>query len=149
MTGSDETGAKPVRRRFVVAKAAEVAPGTSRCVDAGGRKIALFNVAGRFFALTDKCPHEAGPLSKGAMVGLSLADEPGKYRLERPGEFVRCPWHGWEFEIATGQSYCDPLGTRARSYDAKVEPGAALAKGPYVAETFPVSVEEDYVVIEI
>jgi 3-phenylpropionate/trans-cinnamate dioxygenase ferredoxin subunit len=149
MTGKDEKAAKPPPKRFVVANAAEVPPGTSRCVDAGGRKIALFNVDGRFFALADKCPHEAGPLSKGALVGLSLADVPGSYRLERPGEFVRCPWHGWEFEIATGQSYCDPHGTRARSYDAKVEPGAALAKGPYVAETFPVSVEEDYVVIEV
>lgn len=102
MTGGEETAVKPARKRFVVAKAVDVAPGTSRCVDAGGRKIALFNVDGRFFALADKCPHEAGPLSKGAMVGLSLADVPGQYRLERPGEFVRCPWHGWEFDIATG-----------------------------------------------
>ncbi len=149
MNGGGEAAEPHARKKFVVAKVEEIAPGTSRCVDAGGRKIALFNIDGRFFALADKCPHEAGPLSKGAMVGLSLADVPGDYRLERSGEFVRCPWHGWEFEIATGQSYCDPVGTRARSYDAKVEPGAALAKGPYVAETFPVSVEEDYVVIEI
>lgn len=137
------------RKRFVVARASEVAPGSSRQVSAGGRDIALFNVAGTFYALANKCPHESGPLCRGAIVGLSTADVPGQYRLERPGEFVRCPWHGWEFEIRSGQSYVDPTSTRVRTFDAKVEPGADLVKGPYVAETFAVSREDDYVVVEI
>lgn len=141
--------AKSAAKRYVVAKVPDVQPGTSKLVIAGGRRIALFNVGGAFFALADKCPHESGPLCKGRIVGLSASDLPGQYRLERPGEFVKCPWHGWEFEIRTGQSYCDPQNTRVRSFDAKVAPGADLAKGPYVAETFPVTVEEDYVVIEI
>lgn len=133
----------------MVARVADIAPGTSRLVHAGGREIALFNVGGTFHALANTCPHEAGPLCRGTIVGLSLSDMPGTYRLERAGEFVRCPWHGWEFDIKTGQSYCDPASVRARSYDAKVEPGAELAKGPYVAETFPVALEEDYVVVEV
>ena len=85
-------------------------------LSAGGRAIALFNVGGAFYALANKCPHESGPLSRGAIVGLSQADVPGPdaYRLERPGEFVRCPWHGWEFDIKSGQSYCDPSSTRVR-----------------------------------
>ena len=145
MSGS----AKSARKRYVVAKVPDVQPGTSKLVIAGGRRIALFNVGGTFYALADKCPHESGPLCKGRIIGLSASDMPGQYRLERPGEFVKCPWHGWEFEIRTGQSYCDPQNTRVRSFDAKVEPGFNLAKGPYVAETFPVTVEEDYVVIEI
>lgn len=149
MTKEGNTTPVSARKRYVVAKADEVAPGTSRCVEAGGRRIALFNVKGRFYALADKCPHESGPLSRGPIVGLAVSDAPGQYKLERPGEFVRCPWHGWEFDIATGQSYCDPQGTRTRTYEAKVEPGAALAKGPYVAETFAVAVEENYVVVEI
>ena len=138
-----------VRRRFVVAKVGELPPGQRRCVTAGGREIALFNVAGAFYALANKCPHESGPLAQGTIVGLSVADVPGKYRLERPGEFVRCPWHGWEFEIKSGQSYVDPNSTRVRTFEARVEPGADLVKGPYVAETFPVTVEDDYVVVEI
>ena len=143
------TSAASNRKRYVVAKASELAPGRSACVSAGGREIALFNVAGKFHALANKCPHESGPLCKGAIVGLSLSDVPGQYRLERPGEFVRCPWHGWEFEIKSGQSYCDPTSVRVRRFDAKVEPGADLVKGPYVAETFTVSIEDDYVVVEI
>jgi 3-phenylpropionate/trans-cinnamate dioxygenase ferredoxin subunit len=136
-------------KRHVVAKVDEVKPGTSRLVNAAGRNIALFNVNGTFHALADRCPHEAGSLCKGRIIGLAESDEPGKYRLTRIGEFVKCPWHGWEFEIATGQSYCDPTNTRVRTFEAKVEPGASLIKGPYVAETFPVSVEEDYVIVEI
>ena len=137
------------RKRHVVATVGEVAPGTLKLVKAGGREIALFNVNGRFHALADRCPHESGSLCKGRIIGLALADEPGRYRLVREGEFVKCPWHGWEFEIATGQSYCDPTGTRVRTFEAKVEPGADLVKGPYVAETFPVSIEQEYVIVEV
>ncbi len=67
----------------------------------------------------------------------------------RKGEMLRCPWHGWEFDIRTGQSWCDPQRVRARLYPVAVEPGAEVVKGPYVAETFPVSVEQDYVVLEM
>jgi hypothetical protein len=48
-----------------------------------------------------------------------------------------------------GQSWCDPKSVRARQFQVTVEAGAALVKGPYVAETFPVSVEEDYLVVEL
>ncbi len=56
----------------------------------------------------------------------------------REEELLRCPWHGWEFDIRTGQSWCDPDSVRARTYSVTVEPGEALAKGPFVAETLPV-----------
>ena len=137
------------RQKHVVAALGEVAPGTSKRVSAGGRDIALFNIAGEYFALANKCPHESGSLCEGKIIGLAAADEPGKYRIERDGEFVKCSWHGWEFDIRTGQSWCDPANTRVRAYDTAVEAGEALAKGPYVAETFPVAIEQNYVVVEI
>ena len=62
---------------------------------------------------------------------------------------MRCPWHGWEFDIRTGQSYCDPATIRTRAYAAGVAPGSSVVEGPYVAETIPVRVEEDYVVVEV
>jgi nitrite reductase/ring-hydroxylating ferredoxin subunit len=62
---------------------------------------------------------------------------------------LQCPWHGWEFDIRTGQSYCDPDSIKARSYAVTVKDGAELAEGPFVAETFPVSVEDQYVLIEM
>ena len=136
-------------KRHVVATTDEIAPGTSKRVSVAGREIALFNVSGEYFALADKCPHESGSLCEGKIIGLAMADEPGKYTLLRDGEFVKCSWHGWEFDIRTGQSWCDPANTRVRAYETTVQPGEALVKGPYVAETFPVAVERNYVIVEI
>ena len=69
--------------------------------------------------------------------------------MTREQKFLRCPWHGWEYDIRSGQSWCDPKSVRARRFQVTVETGASLVKGPYVAETFPVSVEEDYLVVEV
>ena len=135
--------------RHVVASVAEIAPGTSRLVTARGREIGIFNVGGKFYALANRCPHKGGPLCHGRITGLTQSGGPGDYHLVRNGEFLRCPWHGWEFEIATGQSYCDPKSTRIRQFQVEVAPGQEIVKGPYIAENFPVSVEEDYLVVEI
>jgi 3-phenylpropionate/trans-cinnamate dioxygenase ferredoxin subunit len=135
--------------RHVVASAAEIAPGSCKLVIAKGRDIAMFNVGGRFYALANRCPHKGGSLCRGRITGLTQSNGPGDYRLIRVGEFVRCPWHGWEFEIATGQSYCDPNTMRARQFEVTVALGEELVKGPYIAESFPVSVEEDYLVVEL
>jgi 3-phenylpropionate/trans-cinnamate dioxygenase ferredoxin subunit len=135
--------------RHVVATVGEIAPGKSKLVTVKGREIGLFNVEGSFYALANRCPHAGGALCEGAVVGLVQSDGPGKYKIARQGEFLRCPWHGWEFEIATGQSWCDPKNLKIRQFPVAVEPGADLVKGPYVAETFPVTVEQQYVVVEM
>jgi 3-phenylpropionate/trans-cinnamate dioxygenase ferredoxin subunit len=62
---------------------------------------------------------------------------------------LRCPWHGWEFDLRTGKSWCEPDRTKVRSYDLKVESGGALVEGSLQAEIFPVSIEKQYVVIEV
>jgi 3-phenylpropionate/trans-cinnamate dioxygenase ferredoxin subunit len=135
--------------RQVVARAADVAPSGSVVVNVKGREVGIFNVNGEYFALANRCPHAGGPLCQGRIVSLVQSEGPGHYRLARHQEFLRCPWHGWEFDIRTGQSWCDPTSTRVRQFAVTVEPGAQLVKGPYVAETFAVSVEEDYLVIDL
>lgn len=132
-----------------MARASEVAPGKSKMVTIAGREIGLFNLDGEYFALANRCPHAGGPLCRGTIVPLVQSDGPGSYRLARHQEFLRCPWHGWEFDIRTGQSWCDPNSVRARPFAVTVESGESLVKGPFVAETFPVAVEEDYLVIDV
>ena len=121
--------------RHVVAPASEIAPGTSKIVSVAGRSIGVFNVNGEFYALINRCPHEGAPLCIGFVLGKFTADRPGEYRLERHGEMLRCPWHGWEFDIKTGQSWCHPESVKARTYQVEVVAGETLAKGPFVAET--------------
>ena len=74
--------------------------------------------------------------------------EPGDYRYSPARQIIRCPWHQWEFDIRTGKSWCDPQRLRVRTHAVTIEPGAKVVEGPYTAETFPVSVENDYVVVE-
>jgi nitrite reductase/ring-hydroxylating ferredoxin subunit len=133
--------------RHVVARAAEIPPGGRKLVDIEGRGVVVFNLKGEFFALSNTCPHKGGSLAEGLLTGLVESKEPGCYNHSRPGEIIRCPWHQWEFDIRTGRSWCDPRRMRLRQHDVGVEHGAALVEGPYVAETFSVSVEDDYVVV--
>ena len=137
------------RSRHVVATTSEIPLGGNKVVNLGGREIVVFHVNGEFFALLNRCPHEGAPLAKAACVARLQSNEPGQYKRSRIGEMLRCPWHGWEYDMRTGQSYFDPQHTRVRSYPVEVEAGETLAKGPYVAETFPVEVKESYVLVEI
>jgi 3-phenylpropionate/trans-cinnamate dioxygenase ferredoxin subunit len=89
-------------KRQVVARALDVAPGQCKIVTVNGREIGVFNLNGEYFALANRCPHEGGPLCQGNIIPLIQSDRPGQYRLTRHQEFLRCPWHGWEFEIRTG-----------------------------------------------
>ena len=125
--------------RHEVARAGEVPAGSRKRVTVGGRDIVLFNVGGEFFALADRCPHQGGRLSEGVLVGKLEAREPGSYAWSRPGEIVRCPWHGWEFDLRTGATSCEPARLRTRIFDVSVEP----------VETFAVSVDERRVVVEV
>jgi len=135
--------------KHVVAAVADIPPGGCKLVEVAGRAVVVFNLGGEFFALNNRCPHRGGSLCQGRLTGLVQSDQPGEYRYSRRGEIIRCPWHGWEFDIRTGRSWCDPQRLRVRQYDVAVEPGARLVQGPYVAETFPVSVEDAYVVVEV
>jgi nitrite reductase/ring-hydroxylating ferredoxin subunit len=135
--------------RHVVATVDQIPPGARLLVTVGGREIGIFNVGGEFFGIGNRCPHNGASLCKGRIVGLVEAAEPGSYQLSRRGELVRCPWHGWEFDLRTGKSWCEPDRTKVRSYDLKVEPGSALAEAPLQAETFPVSIEKQYVVVDV
>ena len=72
---------------ITVAKVEEIPPGTGRTVDVHGAWIALFNVNGAFFAVDNTCPHAGGPLGEGSL----------------DGEVIECPWHGWRFNVRTGE----------------------------------------------
>jgi 3-phenylpropionate/trans-cinnamate dioxygenase ferredoxin subunit len=135
--------------RHIVARVGDIPANGSKLVEVRGRQIALFHVNGEYFALNDRCPHEGGSLCAGRLTGMVTSKDPGTYHYLRPNEFVQCAWHGWEFDLRTGQSWCDPDSIRARTYQVTVSPGAELAQGPFAAETFPVTIEDDYILVEL
>jgi nitrite reductase/ring-hydroxylating ferredoxin subunit len=75
--------------RFVkLASLDELSPGGMKETEIDGRIIALFNVGGEISAIDGICPHQGGPLAEGELTGTT----------------VTCPWHGWRFDIKTGQT---------------------------------------------
>ena len=135
--------------RHVIAPVEELPPGTRKFLTIDERPIAVFNIKGEFFGLLNRCPHQGAALCEGPLIGLAQSSDPGEIEYTRLGEIIRCPWHGWEFDIKTGQSWCHPDSVKARTYPVEVVAGEALAKGPFVAETVKVTIEQDYIVVEL
>jgi nitrite reductase (NADH) small subunit len=77
----------------------DVPPDSGREFLVGGRAIALWNLAGRFYATDARCPHADGPLSSGSLSGTEIT----------------CPMHGWRFEIVSGEGL-DPAEGCLRTY---------------------------------
>ena len=106
----------------------DIPPGGRKLVEVNGRAVVVFNLAGEFFALNNRCPHRGGSLCHGKLTGLVQSSEPGDYQYSRKGEIIRCPWHSWEFDIRTGQSWCDPGKVRTRRYEVSVERARGWSK---------------------
>ena len=87
-----------------VATRAEIAPGTAKVVDAGGAAIAIFNCGGSYYATENSCKHRGGPLGEGAIAGTT----------------VTCPWHGWQFDVSSGQCQMDPA-IKVRTFPVTVQ----------------------------
>jgi len=94
-----------------VAAVGDVPPGTGKCVEAGGKQIALFNVGGAFHAIDNTCLHRGGPLGEG----------------ELEGAIVTCPWHGWQYDVTTGCNTMDESECVER-YEVKVEGDQVFVK---------------------
>lgn len=144
--------------KVVIARLDEFPAGDRRIVTVGNRSIGVFRVGDRFHALRNRCPHQGGPLCVGHVFRRAVSDQPGEVRYLDEAPMIACPWHGWEYDMETGQSYVGPGESRVKAYEVSVERGSAVAEvlrqegervpGPYVAETFPVRVEDAYVVLE-
>ena len=90
-----------------VAKASDLQPGTCKRVIVSGRKIALYNVDGEFFATDDTCSHAEASLSEGCLRG----------------DVIECPKHGARFSVRTGQALSLPAWAPVATFPVKVEDG--------------------------
>ncbi|HZZ72073.1 MAG TPA: Rieske (2Fe-2S) protein [Pirellulales bacterium] len=79
-------------RWIEAAAVAACPPGKSLELVLEDRIIAIFHAPEGFYALDGICPHQGGPLGKGVLTGC----------------IVTCPWHGWQFDVRTGQHQTSP-----------------------------------------
>jgi nitrite reductase (NADH) small subunit len=113
-------GAEATTEQAVALPLSDLPPGASAVVEAFGTMVAVFNVEGRIFAVGNNCPHHGGPLCRGRVSGTHVPSRPHEYRYGREGRVLVCPWHGWEFDIESGQTLFDP-SVRVKVYQARVE----------------------------
>jgi nitrite reductase (NADH) small subunit len=99
--------------RVTVAKVGDVPEGEGRVVEAAGKVLALFNVAGSYYAVDNTCPHRGGPLGEGELEGRT----------------VRCPWHAWGWDVGTGANVNNPAVSIA-CYPVSVDAGAIMVEMP-------------------
>lgn len=93
-----------------------VPSGESRVVQVGGEQVAVFHIDGQYHAVSNKCPHRGGPLSRGHLEPVGTVPAGGC-----PQDFaVRCPIHGWLFELKSGRCLNQPQA-QIRSYALRVE----------------------------
>ncbi len=115
--------------RHLVARVEEIPPGGRKIVKVAGREIGLFNLNGVFYALKNVCPHQGARVCLGKVTGTTLPSAVYEYRYGLEGRILRCPWHGWEFDITTGRSIFDPT-VRVVTYSVVVEDGWVVVEVP-------------------
>jgi len=93
--------------RVAVARLDELTGGVPRLVEAAGRRIVLARVGDAVYACADTCAHKGGPLSEGKLSGTRLA----------------CPWHGWHYDVKTGQCVFPGRGASVASYPVEIANG--------------------------
>ncbi|OUS83973.1 Rieske (2Fe-2S) protein [Rhodococcus sp. NCIMB 12038] len=114
--------------RTVVARVEEMPPGSMCIVPVGKFGVGVYNINGEFSAIVNYCPHRGGPMCVGQLTGETKAGEkPYSLEYSREDEFIKCPWHGWEFDIATGKAVAAPV--RVRTYEVVVEDGHVVLLG--------------------
>lgn len=98
---------------IAIAAAGECPPGTAIERLAAGRMIAIANSAGTYHAIDGLCPHQGGPLGTGALCGTTLT----------------CPWHGWQFDVATGRHRVSAT-VRQTVYEIREDEGRLFVRLP-------------------
>ena len=102
-----------------MARTGDIPPGECLIVTVKRHSVGVFNVNGEYVAVLNVCPHELAPVCRGRVSGTTLFSPPGEYRWGREGEILTCPWHGWEFDLLSGQTAPSPK-VRVRRYPTEV-----------------------------
>ncbi len=104
----------------------EVRSDGCRIVDVNGRRVGVISVDDGFYAVSDRCPHMGASMCKGTMSGTFLEAAPHELVYGKHGRVMRCPWHGWEFDLETGRSLLEPERFGLRTYQVTVEDGMVV-----------------------
>ena len=92
----------------------ELTPGRPRLIEVKGHRVVLTRVGDAVYACADACAHKGGPLSEGKQTGTRLA----------------CPWHGWYYDVRTGECIFPRSGASVASYPVSITDGEIRVEVP-------------------
>jgi len=135
-------------QKHVVARVSDFEGTDRKLVEVKGRPVVIFKLGEDWFGMLNRCPHQGGSLCAGKLISWVESDAPGEFRMSREGEILRCPWHGWEFDIRTGENCARPGKYRSRQFGVSVVTKEEAEEVGNL-EKFDVSQEGDFVVVEM
>ena len=105
-------------------KVSEFGEGSRKVISAGKAEIWVFRVGEEFYAYENSCLHQGGPVCEGVTIGKveTVLGENKGVVVERFSEkeiHIVCPWHGWEYEVTTGECAADRR-LRLRKYEVEL-----------------------------
>jgi nitrite reductase (NADH) small subunit len=104
----------------VVARASEVSSeGRPLVVSASGRELAIVHWKGQVYALRNVCPHMSASFADGAAHDRVVCGANWEVDIDEGQPLLRCPWHGWDYDMRTGRCIGDPK-LRVKTYAARV-----------------------------
>lgn len=106
-----------------VALASEVAIGCPILVSLAELEIGLFRVGDQIVAWRNHCPHMAAPVCRGRVTGTWLPSAVYEYEPGLDGQVLQCPWHGWEFDLLSGEHLAAGSSARLKGYPVEVRDG--------------------------
>ena len=115
--------------QHIVAQVGDIPPGGRKIVRVQGREVGIFNLEGTLYALKNVCAHQGARVCLGKVVGTTLPSDVYEFKFGLEGRVLRCPWHEWEYDIATGESLFDPK-VRVVTYPVEIIDGAVAVTIP-------------------
>lgn len=106
--------------RYPAAKLSEVQEKSGLIVNVKGMEIGIYELDGTYYAWRNVCPHAGAPVCEGHVCGTRMPSTVYEYIYGRDQEILRCPWHGWEFDLLTGKHLVDDK-VKLRGYEVSVE----------------------------
>jgi nitrite reductase (NADH) small subunit len=100
-----------------------------RVVDVDGRPVGVISVGDEFFAVSDRCPHMGASMCTGSLSGTMVAAGPHELVYGMADRVLRCPWHGWEFDLESGRSLLEPARFGLRTYRVSTDDGDVVLHG--------------------
>jgi nitrite reductase/ring-hydroxylating ferredoxin subunit len=108
MSRSDSGESELPSNAHHVGSADDLHSGDYLLAEVDGIEIAVYHTEDGYFAISNFCVHQGGPLCEGPVTGTLSQNEDGTLCFDEDTRVVRCPWHGWEFDIETGEHLSRP-----------------------------------------